>query len=551
MSELKHTPSQGSACVAKDPETQETSITRPDSGGLHRRLSNRQIQLIAMGGSIGTGLFIAIGGALHKGGPASLLLAVGIQCIMVSMLNNCLAEMTTYMPVTGGFIALAGKWVDEAWGFLAGWNFFIFVSLTIPFEISAVNVLLGFWRDDIPAWAVCLACIAVYSAINFFTVKAYGEAEFWLSGGKVILIFMLFFFTFITMVGSNPKHDSYGFRHWSTPGPFAEYISSGNTGRFEGFLGALWTAIFIVTGPEYISMVSPEAKHLRIYLKQAFKVLYGRCFVFYVGGAICVGVILAYNDPTLESAQDSGSSGAAASPYIIAMNNLSITGVPHLTTALMLTSVFAAGNTYWYSAIRSLYGLAVGRRAPRIFLKTNSRGVPIYCFMVAAAFSCLSFMQVSGDSMTVLNWLISLTTANVLINYIVITVTYICFYRACQVQGFDRNKLPYYGQLQPYCGYIAAGWMLLMLLCFGYRSLRPFSVENFFLTYTMVILAPIVFGFWKVFRKTRWLRPSEVDLHWQADLVALYEASETEQPVGFFRDVFRMFKFHQTQGGMA
>ncbi|KAL4885651.1 amino acid permease/ SLC12A domain-containing protein [Aspergillus karnatakaensis] len=533
MLELQHTSSKTSTQAAKDPDNQEANVVHPQSDGLHRRLSNRQIQLVAMGGSIGTGLFIAIGGALHKGGPASLLLAVGIQCIMVSMLNNCLAEMTTYMPVTGGFIALAGKWVDDAWGFLAGWNFFIFAALTIPFEISAVNVLLGFWRDDIPSWAVL---------INFFTVKAYGEAEFWLSGGKVILILMLFCFTFITMVGGNPKHDVYGFRHWNNPGPFAEFApTSGTTGRFEGFLAPLWTAIFIVTGPEYISMVSPEAKHPRIYLKQAFKVLYVRCFAFYVGGAICVGVILAYNDPTLTAAQESGSSSAAASPYIIAMNNLAITGLPHITTALMLTSVLAAGNTYWYSAIRSLYGLAVGGRAPRIFLKTNSRGIPIYCFMVAAAFGCLSFMQVSGDSMTVLNWLISLTTANVLINYVVISVTYICFHRACQAQGFDRRKLPYYGRFQPYCGYIAAGWMLLMLLCFGYRSLRPFSVDDFFLTYTMVILAPIVFGFWKVFKKTRWLRPSEVDLHWQANIIALYEASETEQPFGFFRDVIRMF----------
>lgn len=132
-------------------------------GGLHRRLGNRQIQLVAIGGSIGTALFIAIGGALHKGGPGSLLLAFIIEAIMVGMLNNCLAEMTTYMPVSGGFIRLAGKWVDDAWGFMAGWNFFIYMALTVPFEISAINLLLEYWRDDIPIWAVCLACIVAYA----------------------------------------------------------------------------------------------------------------------------------------------------------------------------------------------------------------------------------------------------------------------------------------------------------------------------------------------------------------------------------------------------
>lgn len=132
-------------------------------GGLHRRLGNRQIQLVAIGGSIGTGLFIAIGTGLYKGGPGSLLLAFIIESLMVGMLNNCLAEMTTYMPVSGGFIRLAGYWVDDAWGFMAGWNFFIYMALTVPFEISAVNVLLGYWRDDIPVVAVCLACIAAYA----------------------------------------------------------------------------------------------------------------------------------------------------------------------------------------------------------------------------------------------------------------------------------------------------------------------------------------------------------------------------------------------------
>ncbi|KAK1063176.1 hypothetical protein LTR33_012339 [Friedmanniomyces endolithicus] len=121
----------------------------------------------------------------------------------------------------GGFIRMAGHWVDDALGFMAGWNFFFYEALLIPFEVTALNSVLGFgeckalrpvWRDDIPTWAVCIACIILYAAINILAVRAYGEAEFWLSGGKVILIFLLFAFTFITMVGGNPRHDAYGFR---------------------------------------------------------------------------------------------------------------------------------------------------------------------------------------------------------------------------------------------------------------------------------------------------------------------------------------------------
>jgi yeast amino acid transporter len=130
---------------------------------LQRHLGNRQIQLIAIGGSIGTALFVSIGGALNKGGPGGLFLAYSLYSCLLGLVNNCMAEMAVHMPVTGGFIRMAGKWVDDALGFAAGWNFFFYEALLIPFEISALNLVLTFWRDDIPVAAVCAACIVLYA----------------------------------------------------------------------------------------------------------------------------------------------------------------------------------------------------------------------------------------------------------------------------------------------------------------------------------------------------------------------------------------------------
>jgi amino acid transporter len=130
---------------------------------LQRRLGNRQIQLIAIGGSIGTALFVSINSGLYHGGPGSLLIAYTLYSIMLGLVNNCAAEMTIYMPVSGGFIRLAGKWVDEAFGFMAGWNFFFYEALLIPFEITALNLVLSYWRDDIPAAAVIAVCIVLYA----------------------------------------------------------------------------------------------------------------------------------------------------------------------------------------------------------------------------------------------------------------------------------------------------------------------------------------------------------------------------------------------------
>jgi amino acid transporter len=145
-----------------DSESIEGAICE-NADELHRRLGNRQIQLIAIGGSIGTALFVSINSGLHRGGPGSLFVAYSLYSIMLGFVNNCVAEMTTYMPVSGGFIRLSGKWVDEAFGFMAGWNFFLYEALLIPFEITAVNLVLSYWRDDIPAAAVCAACMVSYA----------------------------------------------------------------------------------------------------------------------------------------------------------------------------------------------------------------------------------------------------------------------------------------------------------------------------------------------------------------------------------------------------
>lgn len=184
---------------------------------LKRHLGNRQIQLIAVGGAIGTALFVSISSGLMSGGPGSLFIAYVLYSCVLALVNNSVAEMAVYMPISGSFIRFAGKWVDEAFGFMAGWNFFLYEAAMIPYEISAISLVITFWRDDIPVWAVCLACIALYGLINIFAVRWYGEAEFWLSTGKFFLILLVFSFTFVTMVGGNPQHDAYGFRYWHNP----------------------------------------------------------------------------------------------------------------------------------------------------------------------------------------------------------------------------------------------------------------------------------------------------------------------------------------------
>ncbi|KAK7950935.1 General amino acid permease AGP2 [Apiospora aurea] len=529
----------------KQPDSQSDTVHQglievaDNADHLQRHLGNRQIQLIAVGGTIGTALFVSIGGGLMQGGPGSLFIAFTLYSCFLALVNNCLAEMVIYMPVSGSFIRMASKWVDDAFGFMAGWNFFLYEACLIPYEISALNLVFTFWRDDIPPAAICAACIAFYAIFNIIAVKYYGEVEFWLSFGKLLLIIMLFCFTFIVMVGGNPQHDAFGFRYWRDPGSFAEYISKGALGRFQGFLGAFFSAAFTVVGPEYLAMVAGEAERPRTYLKNGFKTMYWRFGTFFIGGALCVGIILPYNN---EKLQNAGTGTADGSPYVIAMQNMGIGVFPHIINALMVTAIFSAGNAYTYCAMRSLYSMALDGHAPKIFTKCTKNGIPIYCFILVMAFPFLSFLQVNNDTAQVVTWLANLTEASQLISYIVMCVTYLFFYRALKVQGIDRSTLPYVGWWQPWSGWIGGGSMTTVVCIYGYTVFLPgqWDLGTFFSFYTMVFVAFVTYFSWKLIKRTKIVLPAQADLVWDKPIIDAYEESLTEPPTRFRDEIMKM-----------
>lgn len=522
------------------------ATARAQSSQLQRHLGYRQIQLIALGGSIGTANFISIGSGLIKSGPGSLFIAYTLYAAILSLVNNCAAEMTVFMPVPAAFIRHAGRWVDESLGFMVGWNFFIYEAILIPFEISAVTLVLSYWRDDIPSEAVVGVCIFLYVLINVTAVKNFGEAEFWLASGKILLLAIIYSFTFITMVGGNPKHDAYGFRYWKNPGSFAEYITTGTLGQFEGFLAALWSASFTIVGPEYVAMVAGEAQLPRRYMKDAFKATYARLFLIFAVTALAVGIVCPYDNETLVgilTGTKSGGGSAAASPYVIAMNLLGINVLPHVVNALLVTSIFSAGNAYTYYGSRSLYGLALEGHAPKFLRKCSKSGVPYMSLAVTCIFPCLAFLNASTSTSKVLTWFTNIITAAGVINFVVICITYIFFYRACQAQGLDRKTLPYCGYFQPYSAYIGCGFMVFVLFVYGYSVFIPghWSVSDFFTYYTMTLVCPVLFVGWKYIKGTSFVKPGEADLVWDAPAIDDYEANFEEVSLGFWRDIAAMF----------
>ncbi|KAL1860907.1 hypothetical protein Plec18167_003812 [Paecilomyces lecythidis] len=501
----------------KEEEALPAELISAGSEHLHRRLGGKEIQLLAVGGAIGTSLFVQMGATLPKGGPAGLFLGFVIYGTIIFAVNQCFAEMVTYLPIASPFIRLGGFWVDDAWGFALGWNYFFLMAFAIPYEITAINVLLTFWTDKVPVAVVIVVCLVIYAALNGLAVKYFGTAEFYLAIFKIFLMVGLIFYTFITMVGGNPKHDAYGFRYWNNPGAFVEYLAPGATGRFLGLLSCMIQASFTMVGPEYISMTAGEAENPRKLMRRAFSSFVWRLLFFFIGGALCIGIVLPYDDKVLMqylNGDKSGSGTGAASPYVISMVQFGIKGLPSLVNALIMTSVLSCGNNVVFSSIRTLHGLAVDGKAPSFLAKCNKFGIPHYSVVTVLAFCLLSFLQLSKSSATVLSWLVGICTASYLINYCATIVTYLHFYAALRKQGIDRKTLPYRGILQPYLAWYALFGTFIMTLIIGYTVFihGEWDVTTFVTSYLMVGFFPVAFLFWKVVKRTRYVRPGTADL---------------------------------------
>ncbi|KAK4086763.1 general amino acid permease (Agp2) [Purpureocillium lilacinum] len=488
----------------------------PSRDATHRKLKSRHIQLIGIGGTIGTALYVQIGKGLLKGGPGSLFIAFAFWCTFILAVTLCMAEMVTYLPISSPFIRFAGRYVDEAFGFAAGWNFFVFEAALVPFEVVACNLILHFWTDVIPTAAVIVIIIVLYALINVLAVQWYGETEFWAAVGKVLLAVGLIAFTFIVMVGGNPTGDRFGFRYWREPGAFAELYYDGALGKWLGFLQCLIQAAFTIAGPDYVSMAAGEAENPRVVMPRAYNAVFYRLTAFFVLGALCVGILVPYDDDVLTAAFKNAEPGAAASPYVVAMNRLRIGVLPHIVNAMVLTAAFSAGNSYVYCASRSLYGLALEGKAPKFMTKCTRAGVPVYCVGFVLCFALLAFLQLESNAAKVLDWFVSLVTASQLINFAVVCTTYLFWYKALRAQGISRDSLPYKAWLMPGAAWYGLVGTFVMAFVGGYTVFLPlpgqWSVPDFLFSYTMIPVFPILYFGWKIVHKTRILKPHEVDL---------------------------------------
>ncbi|WVQ79666.1 hypothetical protein IAT38_001766 [Cryptococcus sp. DSM 104549] len=496
--------------VSDGNETMEARVQRSVN---HRKLNGRQIQLTAIAGSIGAALFVAIGSGVLSG-PLALLIGFIFWSSVVYAVAQCQLEIVTLFPLDGAHIRLAGRMVDPALGVAVGWNHFFAQTSYVIFEATVINTLVGYWGyDQSPAILISVSLL-LYLCINVYRADLFGEAEFWLALGKVLLASGLILYTFITMLGGNPLHDRFGFRYWKDPGPWAG--DSAST-RLESLINAVNVAGFCTGGPEYISMIAGESKDPRKTVPRAFKTIMARLVVFFIGGALCVGILVPSNDKILTGGADTYAGG---SPYVISMQRLNIPVLPSIVTAALITAIVSAGNAYTFNSSRALHALALDRKAPRIFTRLNKHGVPYTCVIMVMLLSCLAYLALGSSSAKVLNWILNFCTAATMFNWCVMAITWIRFNKAMKVQGIDRNTfLPCPSKIQPYAGYWALTWAGLFIWLQGYAVFLKgnWNVATFIFNYGIIALALAIGLFFKIYLRTPFHRAKDIDLTTDVD----------------------------------
>lgn len=383
-------------------------------------------------------------------------------------------------------------------------------------------MVLQYWvdRDRVNPGVWITVFLVVIVCINYFGIKFFGEFEFFLSSFKVIVIIGLILLSLILALGGGPDGDRKGFRYWKDPGAFKPYIEEGDAGRFLGFWSTIVTATFAYLGTELVGVTVGEAQNPRKSIPRAIRLTFYRIIIFYVVSVLLLGMIVPYNHPKLLSANDSDNkSSASASPFVVAIELAAIPHLPAILNGAILLFVFSAANSDLYIATRTIYGLSREGKAPKIFSRTDRRGVPIYALGISTAFCLLAYMNVSDDSETVFGYFVNLVTIFGLLTWISLLVTHIYFVKARRAQNVPNESLAFVAPLGLPGSYFALAFCVLIALTKNYdvfvhnpETYGNFDYENFITAYLGIPLYLIMIFGYKFIMKTKGIPPEEADI---------------------------------------
>ncbi|KAI8993134.1 amino acid permease/ SLC12A domain-containing protein [Pilobolus umbonatus] len=478
----------------------DSHIQETKNHSLQRGLKARHIQMIALGGTIGTGLFMASGTAIVNGGPGGALVGYSIVGILVFCVMMSLGEMAAYIPVAGSFAHFATRFADPSLGFCVGWVYWANWAVGVAVELTGVALIMEFWITSVNSVVWSVICLVILVGINVFAVKGFGEIEYWISFIKIITV-VIFIIVGICVNTGAAGGVNIGTSNFHLPGGA---FPNGFLGVFNVFI----TAAFSFNGVEIVGITAGESADPHRTVPSAVKQVFWRIVLFYILSILIIGLNIPYTDPNLLR----GKNDISVSPFTLVFQKAGAAWAADLMNAIILITMISAGNSGVYSSSRTLLSLANDGYAPRFFTRVNGWGIPIWSVLATCFIGCLAFLTSLFGSGVVFTWLTRLTSLAGLITWVSISITHIRFRQGYVFQGRSLTALPFVAPLFPFCDIFVIVIGLIIIFGQGYSSfIAPISGTTVVSTYIGLILAVVLYGGHRLWKRPAFVKNADMD----------------------------------------
>lgn len=454
---------------------------------LQKRLEARHINMIALGGSIATGIFLASGYAIHVGGPGGALFAYTVMAVIVYFLMTSLGEMSTYRPSSGSFCDYSKEYVGESFGFAMSYNYWINWAITIAAEVSAAAIIASYWFPNLNALYFSLAFFGMILVSNLFSVRVYGEIEYWLSFLKVGVIIVFIVLGLFT-VFQTPQ---FGVSNWVIEdAPFHD--------GWHGIIAVFLFAGFSFQGTELVGVASGETKDPEKNIPRSINLVFWRLSLFYILSIAIISLLLSFNDSKLAT-----QNSVLTSPFTLIFFKYIGQYAADAMNFVILTALVSAANASMYSASRILYYMGSQGQTPAIFKKVNRLGVPLPALMATALIGSLVFFSSLVGNGVFFNYIVQISALCGFIAWFGIALSHYQFRRKILPALGGTGILKYRAKFYPYAQIISMLAIAFIVIA-QYLTLKDsYGIWDFVLLYSSVILFLSIYLGHKIYRKLK------------------------------------------------
>ncbi len=448
----------------------EERIADNKSHDLQRGLKQRHITMLSIGGTIGTGLFLASGNVVSQAGALGGAIAYLVIGILVYILMKGLGEMSTFMPISGGYTAYSGLFVHPVLGFMVGWNLCINGFLGLGAEVVGGGMILNQFFPSVSPVVFCIMISLLILGLNMIDVKSYGEAEFWFAGIKVVAILIFLIVGVLMIFGVIGKQGFIGLSNWNSTSMFPH----GFTAVILMMTGVIWSYL----GVETVVTASGETENPQRNVPKAINSIFLRILIFYVGSVTIMGLVVPFKNVSVLTNGYAGMFGLAGIPGAAVIMNI-----------VILTSLASAANSMIYAISRTLVSLSKEGKAPKALGKVNKRGIPMNAVLLTVFLGQVSLITnfVSPDKVFV--WLVSIAGFNTLLGWFGSFLSHYQFRKWLVANGGSVEKLKFKMGTYP----IPTVICLVVLVAIAiYTAYSPGTRFSFYIGAPMLVLYFII-----------------------------------------------------------